>query len=99
MDAVADAMHLLADKTRLKILLMLGEGEANVTDLCQRLGCPQPTASHHLGLLRMARLVEAHRDGRQIFYRLTTPPGTAAIHVAARGSTIEVELSKPAAEG
>jgi DNA-binding transcriptional ArsR family regulator len=61
---------LLSDKTRLHILLLLADGERNVTNLCEALGLPQPTVSHHLGLLRSSSLIANRRHGKQIFYTL-----------------------------
>ncbi len=72
-DSVGDAVRLLrtlSDSTRLRLLEVLQEGELNVTDLCRRLGLPQPTISHHLGLLRGASLVANRRDGKQVYYSL-----------------------------
>jgi DNA-binding transcriptional ArsR family regulator len=78
-EVVASAIQLLADPTRLKILFMLADHELNVTALQDRLDCPQPTVSHHLGLLRTANLVQARRAGKRVFYRLggvvATPEG------------------------
>jgi ArsR family transcriptional regulator len=62
---------LLADETRLKILLALGrEGELHVSALCERLGQSQPAVSHHLALLRAAGLLQSRRDGKHNFYAL-----------------------------
>ena len=62
---------LLADETRLKILLSLArEGELHVSALCERLGQSQPAVSHHLALLRAAGLLESRRDGKHNFYAL-----------------------------
>ena len=72
-DTVVDAVRLLrtlSDQTRLRLLGVLQRGEHNVTDLCRQLGLPQPTVSHHLGLLRSARLVANRRDGKQVYYSL-----------------------------
>ena len=63
---VAAAIQLLGDATRLRLLLLLAGGEFNVTELCKRLGLPQPTVSHHLGLLRTAGMVEPRRQGKCI---------------------------------
>src|SRR6185437_5231281 len=49
--------RLLSDKTRLQIVMLLADGERNVTSLCEELKLPQPTVSHHLGLLRMNRVI------------------------------------------
>ena len=62
--------RLLSDKTRLSILLLLANGERNVSSLCDELQLPQPTVSHHLGLLRMSNLITNRRDGKQVFYEL-----------------------------
>ncbi|HCD03622.1 MAG TPA: ArsR family transcriptional regulator [Planctomycetaceae bacterium] len=62
---------LLSDETRLRILLYLGrEQELHVTALCTRLDQSQPAVSHHLALLREAKLIEARRDGKHNFYSL-----------------------------
>jgi DNA-binding transcriptional ArsR family regulator len=70
LDQLSSLFRLLADKTRLSILLRLADGERNVTSLCDELGLPQPTVSHHLGLLRMNNVVGNRRHGKQVFYAL-----------------------------
>ncbi len=70
LDRLTELFHLLSDKTRLNILVLLSRGERNVSSLCEELGQPQPTVSHHLGLLRMNRLVANRRAGKQIYYGL-----------------------------
>lgn len=70
LDQVSGLFKLLSDKTRLAILQILGDGEMNVTALCRRLKLPQPTVSHHLGLLRMNRLIANRRSGKQVYYSL-----------------------------
>ncbi len=62
--------RLLSDKTRLNILLMLADGERNVSSMCEELQLPQPTVSHHLGLLRMNNVIGNRRAGKQVFYGL-----------------------------
>jgi DNA-binding transcriptional ArsR family regulator len=62
--------RLLSDKTRLNILMLLSAGERNVTSLCEELQLPQPTVSHHLGLLRMNQVIDNRRAGKQVFYSL-----------------------------
>lgn len=70
LDGLVEVFRLLSDKTRLNILLLLAKGERNVTSLCEELNLPQPTVSHHLGLLRMRNLISNRRDGKQVFYGL-----------------------------
>jgi len=65
---LAFGYSLLSDQTRLGILKILSGGQKNVTALCKGLGLKQPTISHHLGLLRMGRLVIGTRKGKSVIY-------------------------------
>ena len=67
---LAEVTGLLSEPVRLRLLRELSAGEQNVTQLCHALGLPQPTASHHLGLLTTAGLLSRRRNGKMIFYRL-----------------------------
>jgi ArsR family transcriptional regulator len=68
---LAQLFKLLADETRLKILDMLGRRkELCVRDIWEKLGQSQPAVSHHLGLLRMAGLVDTRHEGKHIYYRI-----------------------------
>ena len=64
----ARGFALLSDPTRLGILAMLADGAKNVTALCDALKLKQPTISHHLGLLRMGRVVVGTRQGKSVVY-------------------------------
>ena len=69
---MTDVFKLLADKSRLKIVLALAQdGELHVSALCDLLGQSQPAVSHHLTLLRMNELVRYRRAGKHNFYALT----------------------------
>src|SRR5277367_3363541 len=70
LDSLVELFRLLSDKTRLNILMLLADGERNVSNLCEELSLPQPTVSHHLGLLRMRNLISNRRNGKQVFYGL-----------------------------
>ena len=70
LEQLTTLFRLLSDKTRLNILMLLAQGERNVTTLCQELGLPQPTVSHQLGLLRMNNIIGNRRNGKQVFYNL-----------------------------
>lgn len=66
---LVQVFKLLADETRLKILLyLLREKELHVSAMCDRLNQSQPAVSHHLALLRAAGLIEPRRDGKHNFY-------------------------------
>ena len=70
LEPLVGLFRLLSDKTRLNILMLLAGGERNVSSLCEQLALPQPTVSHHLGLLRMQNLISNRRNGKQVFYGL-----------------------------
>ncbi len=70
-EGLTEVFKLLADKSRLKILLALAQdGELHVSALCDLLEQSQPAVSHHLTLLRMCKLVGYRRDGKHNFYRI-----------------------------
>lgn len=70
LEQLTSLFRLLSDKTRLNILMLLAQGERNVSTLCRELALPQPTVSHHLGLLRMNNIIGNRREGKQVFYGL-----------------------------
>lgn len=69
-ESLALMFRVLGDQTRLRALMSLQRGEANVSELCTSLRTAQPTMSRHLSILRMAGIVNHRRDGKEIFYSL-----------------------------
>jgi len=68
---LAEVFKLLADESRLRILLALAQnGEMHVSALCDLLQSTQPAVSHHLTWLRMAGMVGYRRVGKHNFYRV-----------------------------
>lgn len=66
-------LKVLADPTRLRILLTLEQAEYNVTELAEKLDLEQSNLSHQLKILKAQRLVKSRREGRSIYY---TPDDT-----------------------
>ena len=72
-ERLTDVFKLLSDPSRLKIILALAQdGELHVSALCELLGQSQPAVSHHLTLMRMAKLVSVDRKGKFSYYRLAS---------------------------
>jgi ArsR family transcriptional regulator len=74
-DAVelADALKVLADPARLRLLSLVASsesGEACACDLVEPLGRSQPTVSHHLSTLVDAGFLTREKRGRWAWYRL-----------------------------
>ncbi len=67
---LADIFRLLGDPTRLRIVLACMTEPVSVGALAEQLDLSQSLVSHHLRLLRAARLVRADRRGKQVFYLL-----------------------------
>jgi len=67
--ALADLFRLLGDPTRLKIVVSCLRTPLAVSDIADKLGLSVSLVSHHLRLLRGARLVRADRQGKQVYYQ------------------------------
>lgn len=70
-DRLEDTFKALADRTRLRILALLGNNEVCVCHIHDSLRMPQPTVSRHLAYLRRAGLVSVRRDGVWMHYRVS----------------------------
>ena len=73
----------LADRTRLRLLNLMGDDEVCVCFLAAVLEEPQPKISRHLAYLRRAGIVAARREGRWMHYRITAPALEEAARVLA----------------
>jgi DNA-binding transcriptional ArsR family regulator len=67
-ELIAETYKLMGDPTRLRILLTCLEGPIAVGDIAKTTGASQSLVSHHLRLLRAARLVRGTRKNKQVFY-------------------------------
>eukprot|EP01041_Mallomonas_annulata_P039696 gene39696-63437_t len=65
---LADLFHLLGDPTRLRIVLACVAAPVAVGDIAASLQLSSSLVSHHLRLLRAARIVKSERQGKQVFY-------------------------------
>ncbi|MHC5374833.1 ArsR/SmtB family transcription factor [Enterococcus sp. LJL120] len=68
--AVSQIFKVLSDPNRLKILLLLKDGEKNVSTLIENLGMEQSAVSHQLKLLRENKIVKSRKEGKIVFYSL-----------------------------
>jgi len=70
---LAEMFQLMGDPSRLSIILDCLHTPASVSDMAQRLKLSTSLVSHHLRLLRAARLIQAERQGTRVFYLITDP--------------------------
>lgn len=66
----SEVFGLLSDRTRLHLLWVLARQDADVTTLADTVDASRTSVSQHLAKLRLAGLVEAHREGRHVRYTL-----------------------------
>ena len=88
-DQLADLFHLLGDPTRLRIVLACMARPIAVGDIAAALDLSSSLVSHHLRLLRAARIVKAERHGKQVFY------SAADAHITSLLSTMTEHISEP----
>lgn len=65
---LADMFRLLGDTSRLRIVMTCLHEAVCVGDIAGRLELTPSLVSHHLRLLRAARVVRSERRGKQMFY-------------------------------
>jgi ArsR family transcriptional regulator len=79
--SIALLFKALADRTRLRLINLIGEDEVCVCFFVEVLKLNQPKISRHLAYLRRAGVVSARREGKWIHYRLVEPPDTHAANI------------------
>src|SRR5205809_3217898 len=72
-ERLENALAALADRTRLRLLNLMSDGEVCVCFFVEVLDQPQPKISRHLGFLRHAGLVTARREGKWMHYSIAMP--------------------------
>jgi DNA-binding transcriptional ArsR family regulator len=70
MSEMAEMFSALSDSSRLRIIAELISGEKNVGAIAEEVGLSESATSHHLRTLRQMRIVQARKEGRQVFYSL-----------------------------
>ena len=67
---LAYIFRLLGDANRLKVIMTCRDESVAVGDIVKKTGLSQPLVSHHLRLLKAARLLRSEKQGKQVFYML-----------------------------
>lgn len=71
----------MANEHRLRVLMILGEGEATVNSLVEKVGLTQSALSQHLAKLRKAKLVKTRREAQKIYYSCSSPAALGVLTV------------------
>lgn len=70
-ELAVEVFAMLADATRVRLILALRDGERPVNELAETVGKSAAAVSQHLAKLRLSRMVTTRQDGTRVFYRLT----------------------------
>ncbi|MDP6624970.1 MAG: metalloregulator ArsR/SmtB family transcription factor [Nitrospinota bacterium] len=60
----------VGDPTRVKIMVLLRKKEMCVSDICKHFKMKQPSISHHLNILKNAKIVSDRKEGKEVYYAL-----------------------------
>jgi DNA-binding transcriptional ArsR family regulator len=82
-DVATALMKVLANPDRLILLCQLSHGEKPVGELEVLTGIKQPTLSQQLTVLRENKVVKTRREGKNIYYSVSSKPALAIINVLA----------------
>ncbi len=68
-DAFLELLRALSDENRQKIIrLFFSQKEITVNDIASNFTLSRPTISHHLNLMRRAKLLNARKEGKEVYY-------------------------------
>lgn len=70
---VAELFRTFSDTSRVRILSVIIEQELNTSKIAEQVGLTESAVSHHMRGLRQMRIVQARRDGKEIYYSVTDP--------------------------
>ncbi|MAP64417.1 MAG: transcriptional regulator [Microbacterium sp.] len=70
-ELAVEVFSMLADATRVRIILALRDQELSVNHLAHLVDKSAPAVSQHLAKLRLARIVSTRHEGTKVFYSLT----------------------------
>jgi DNA-binding transcriptional ArsR family regulator len=69
-ELAVEVFSMLADATRVRVVLALRDGELSVNRLAEIVDKSPAAVSQHLAKLRLARMVTTRQEGQRVFYRL-----------------------------
>lgn len=69
-ELAVEVFAMLADATRVRLILALRDGERSVNDLAEVVDKSPAAVSQHLAKMRLARFVTTRQEGTRVFYRL-----------------------------
>nr|WP_312578391.1 metalloregulator ArsR/SmtB family transcription factor [Sedimentibacter sp.] len=65
-----EVIKALGDETRIEILEIIGKKEMNASEVAYKCTLTRSTISHHLQILKRAKILESRKEGKEIYYSL-----------------------------
>lgn len=90
-EVAVEVFRLLADATRIRIVLALRDGELPVNSLADAVARSPAAVSQHLAKLRWGKIVQVRQDGNRMFYRLADEHATRLVVEAIRQAEHSVD--------
>ncbi|AXJ09194.1 metalloregulator ArsR/SmtB family transcription factor [Arthrobacter sp. PM3] len=85
-ELAVEVFSMLADATRVRLIIALGDGEMPVNALAEKVGKPAAAVSQHLAKMRLGGMVATRQEGTRVYYRLQNEHARdlilAAVHQA-----------------
>lgn len=81
-ELAVEVFAMLADATRVRLVLALREGEKAVSELASAVDKSPTAVSQHLAKLRLTRMVVTRQEGTRVFYRLVDEHAVALVDEA-----------------
>jgi DNA-binding transcriptional ArsR family regulator len=81
-ELAVEVFSMLADATRVRIILALRNAELPVNSVAKIVGKSPASVSQHLAKLRLARIVRTRNEGTSIFYRLANEHASTLVNEA-----------------
>ncbi|TXN28152.1 ArsR/SmtB family transcription factor [Lacisediminihabitans profunda] len=69
-ELAVEVFSMLADATRVRLIIALRDGELSVNHLAGIVDKSPAAVSQHLAKLRLAHIVSTRHEGQRVFYRL-----------------------------
>lgn len=69
-ELAVEVFSMLADATRVRLILALREGEMPVNALAEKVGKPAAAVSQHLAKMRLVGMVTTRQEGTKVYYRM-----------------------------
>ncbi len=68
--SLSTSIQIMANPQRLRILCKLGDGEADVQDIANHIGCKQSNTSQQLNMMKNRGILASRKDANHVYYRI-----------------------------